>query len=287
MRAETVTGRVTFQVSELDKEDGVSVKSRGLVTYDPDTDDTVDFKSIVVANEQSTSGKEVIDKVVTFKGSSEAKNYTDLKVYVYNEKGYLSESASVKDDGWAGLDGLKVADGYRVLIEYVVDRQTAGTLYGDTNTAANGDGKDDRLQPVITVVKQIWDSEDFSAATESYVVNSGENVAKMIEDGDYANFPGWNAYEYDEDNDYVYVYNNALNNVTKDIEVKATWAVEKDNMDRFAPAATNDKDTNGDGKVSCDEYYGTTGLVWSDEKNTCVVESNGAVVVTIPNTATK
>ena len=83
----------------------------------------------------------------------------------------------------------------------------------------------------------------------------------------------------------VYIKNE---NVKEDVTVKADWAEDKAGLDRFAPAAAdNNLDTNGDGKVSCDEYYGTTGLEWSDKLNACVVSSTGDAVVTIPNTATK
>ena len=133
-------------------------------------------------------------------------------------------------------------------------------------------------------------SSDYNHVTFSYVVNKGDDVQSLIKSGEYANFPGWDdeyTYYYDKNGqtDYVLVYSNELSKVTADIEVD--WAEDKAGLDRFAPAATNDKDTNGDGKVSCDEYYGTTGLEWSDKLNACVVSSTGDAVVTIPNTATK
>ena len=41
-----------------------------------------------------------------------------------------------------------------------------------------------------------------------------------------------------------------------------------------------------DGVVTCDEYYGVTGLKWDDKKNACVTTSGNAVV-TVPDTSAR
>ena len=143
-----------------------------------------------------------------------------------------------------------------------------------------GDGTDDRLQKAYSVHLETGIDSGYYHLASTYYVNNSDDLVKLVTDGDYVNFPGWDYVEFDaEGNEYYYQYTIDGDDIYGDY-VKAKGP-------KFVTTSTNDKDTNGDGKVSCDEYYGTTGLVWSDEKNACVVESNGAVVVTIPNTATK
>ena len=295
MRAEEVTRTVNFRLSELDRESGASVKySTGKVTLDEDLQATVGNLSIGDTNIPAIGGslKSFVEGLVRFTRTSEASSYTDVTVVVYDNNGrFVDEWSNSTASDWESLYLIPVSTGYTVELSLTVDRQSAGERYVGATEAANPDGIDDRDQAVITVLKQhaidssVYDRPD---SESYYVVNKGDNVAKMIKDGDYYNFPYWSSVTTDDDgNYYVYAYDNALTKVTGDLEVKANWVEDEEGVDRFAPAATNDKDTNGDGKVSCDEYYGTTGLVWSDEKNACVVESNGAVVVTIPNTATK
>ena len=147
---------------------------------------------------------------------------------------------------------------------------------------AGSDDVDDRLQTTYGVHVETGIDSNLYEPVKPYTVNNGDNLAKKVASGDYVNLPGLYDEKYDsDDNEYVLVYT-----IDGD-DIYANWELASKVKDRFTAVSSNDKDTNGDGKVSCDEYYGTTGLVWSDEKNACVVESNGAVVVTIPNTATK
>ena len=149
---------------------------------------------------------------------------------------------------------------------------------------AGSDDVDDRLQTTYGVHVETGIDSNLYEPVKPYTVNNGDNLAKKVASGDYVNLPGLYNEKYDsDDNEYVLVYT-----IDGD-DIYANWEEASSVKARVVTkgSTTNDKDTNGDGKVSCDEYYGTTGLVWSDEKNACVVESNGAVVVTIPNTATK
>ena len=149
---------------------------------------------------------------------------------------------------------------------------------------AGADGKDDRLQKTYAVhVETGIDSDLYSPAVD-YTVNNTDDLAKLVKDGKYTNLPYLYDVAYDsDDNEYVLVYT-----IDGD-DIYANWEEASSVKARVVTkgSTTNDKDTNGDGKVSCDEYYGTTGLEWSDKLNACVVSSTGDAVVTIPNTATK
>ena len=208
--------------------------------------------------------------------------YLNMTVEVYRVNGASKGRTDVTGttEGNAVLAGSKVDYDYDIELSFEIDYigHDNGTVVG------YGNGVDDRKDEIVTLKVEGWDEGKDEVtgkySTTEYVVNDsnddGKELTAFIEGlAIYADY-----YVVDEDIYELVFY-------VKGDTVKADWAEDKAGLDRFAPAATNDKDTNGDGKVSCDEYYGTTGLVWSDEKNACVVESNGAVVVTIPNTATK
>ena len=73
-------------------------------------------------------------------------------------------------------------------------------------------------------------------------------------------------------------------------EAVGTWDVRPDkHQDRFGKVTStpeNTLDKDGDGVVTCDEYYGVTGLKWDATKNACVTTSGNAVV-TVPNTSAR
>ena len=147
---------------------------------------------------------------------------------------------------------------------------------------AGSDDVDDRLQTTYGVHVETGIDSNLYEPVKPYTVNNGDNLAKKVASGDYVNLPGLYDEKYDsDDNEYVLVYT-----IDGD-DIYANWELASKVKDRFTAVSSNDKDTNGDGKVSCDEYYGTTGLEWSDKLNACVVSSTGDAVVTIPNTATK
>ena len=160
------------------------------------------------------------------------------------------------------------------------------SYFYDTRTVdsvnAAPDKTDDRLQTTYSIHVETGIDTDLYNPAVSYTVDKGDNLAKKVASGDYVNLPGLYAEKYDsDDNEYVLVYT-----IDGD-DIYANWELASKVKDRFTAVSSNDKDTNGDGKVSCDEYYGTTGLEWSDKLNACVVSSTGDAVVTIPNTATK
>ena len=285
MRAEVKNGTFNIRLSQLDRETGARLTAtRGEFQYDT----AYGYQDLATTYVDGENMNEWMDweNLLDFRSGSSASEYTSFVLYVYDANGRFVASLDSLKDG-ANYSSVQIRDGYTIEIALMVDKNTEYTTVG-----TGADGTDDRLQPVITVVKQhdVGSSlYDRPTSADYYVVNEGDDVAALLESGDIWNFTGWDDYTYvaSTDKEYVRVYSEPLNKVTADIEVKADWAEDKAGLDRFAPAATNDKDTNGDGKVSCDEYYGTTGLEWSDKLNACVVSSTGDAVVTIPNTATK
>ena len=306
MRAEAGTVSVNIELSETDARlsysraelTGVAEGTKdSMLGYFIPVGTKTDLSNSVVNGSGEYLIHNLVANLITFKSSKvDAAKWTGAVVTIYDEAGrwvteFEYDNSVRAESDVTTLLHYPVKDGYTVNVALVVDGQSAGEYY--STNGGNGDGVDDRYQPVVTVVMQRTPfSAIMNSKTYSYVVNSGDNVQKLIEAGDYDNFPGWDdnmSTYYDSKNDveYIRVYSEDLTKVTEDIEVEATFVEDGKDVDRFTAVSSNDKDTNGDGKVSCDEYYKTTGLVWSDEKNACVVESNGAVVVTIPNTATK
>ena len=300
MRAEEEIS-IDFEISSVDRQSGAYYNAKRATMSVADSKDPQYFKDFTVDGDTNSINDtiytidDLVDSVVGMRAKTEINHWTSVVVTVYDAKGrYVSDYEIKKGTGWGNMTGLldePLYDGYTVSLQFVIDGQSYGEEFDDTYS--NPDTIDDRDQAVVTVVMARNPfSSDYNHVTFSYVVNKGDNVQSLIKSGEYANFPGWDdeyTYYYDKNGqtDYVLVYSDELSKVTADIEVKADWAEDKAGLDRFAPAATNDKDTNGDGKVSCDEYYGTTGLEWSDKLNACVVSSTGDAVVTIPNTATK
>ena len=151
--------------------------------------------------------------------------------------------------------------------------------HGPDNTGA--DDVDDRAQKAYSVYLETAPGSDLYKSPETYWTNPSDDVAKLVNGEKYVSLPGLDDFYPAAEFDYVYQYR-----IDGD-KIYGEWVEETKDFKPFSTSTTNDKDTNGDGKVSCDEYYGTTGLEWSDKLNACVVSSTGDAVVTIPNTATK
>ena len=277
MRAETVTDRVIvhFTVSETDAKDGVKV----IPSYR-------NWRSNTFTYEEGDYKTEVSDwSIASTVNPTQPFDFSDAKVAKNDAN--LTAEFSVR----VGNTELVKGDWNTVISKTGVFESSneitvvASFKYDKVGADMAGpDGKDDRLQKTYAVhVETDIDSDLYSPAV-GYTVNNTDDLAKLVKDGKYTNLPYLYDVDYDsDDNEYVLVYT-----IDGD-DIYANWEEASSVKARVVTkgSTTNDKDTNGDGKVSCDEYYGTTGLVWSDEKNACVVESNGAVVVTIPNTATK
>ena len=277
MRAETVTDRVIvhFTVSETDAKDGVKViPSYRNWRSDTFTYEEGDYKTTV-------SSWSIASKV----NPTQPFDFSDAKVAKNDAN--LTAEFSVR----VGNTELVKGDWNKVISETGVFESSneitvvASFKYDKVGAdMAGADGKDDRLQKTYAVHVETGIDSDLYSPAVGYTVNNTDDLAKLVKDGKYTNLPYLYDVAYDsDDNEYVLVYT-----IDGD-DIYANWEEASSVKARVVTkgSTTNDKDTNGDGKVSRDEYYGTTGLVWSDEKNACVVESNGAVVVTIPNTATK
>ena len=202
-----------------------------------------------------------------------------MTVYEVTSTGKVALDEATANAVLQGAQGIW-AD-MEIQVSFKIDYQHAGYQYIGWADTAYADGKDDRDQRVVSVKIEGWDESTDKATGKysevKYVVNDDKGLKSLVEG--LAEYDWY--YSVDEDVYELVFY-------VKGDTVTANW--EKNPESKYVngtPAADNELDTNGDGKISCDEYYKTTGLVWSDEKNACVVESNGAVVVTIPNTATK
>ena len=272
MRAaeKTYNYTINWEVSELDESDSVRVlpayrhvnlKSTltsvrpmdvmGLADGTLNVFGMVDFSKASVATQDDVSGIEV-----TFLSGNEY-----LGKWVPGDNSVMFESLLTSSR--TNITGV---------ISFTVD--THG-VDGQTTP----DGTDDREQKGYNVRLETNIGSDLYSIEPTYYVNANDDLVKKVSDGDYVNLPGLYASKWDGDQEYVYQYRIDGDTIYGD------WVKEGSAL--FAKSTTNDKDTNGDGKVSCDEYYGTTGLEWSDKLNACVVSSTGDAVVTIPNTATK
>ena len=275
MRAESVKIDVSFEVDDND----FYVATADKTFTDVSVSDLVDYiGGAKIAYDGDLDYVDMDDLV--YSGG-----YLNMTVEVYRVNGASKGRTDVTGttEGNAVLAGSKVDYDYDIELSFEIDYigHDNGTVVGF------GNGVDDRKDEIVTLKVEGWDEGKDEAtgkySTTEYVVNDsnddGKELTAFIEGlAIYADY-----YVVDEDI-YELVFYVKGNTVT------ANWEknVDEDNkIVNGTPAADNELDTNGDGKISCDEYYKTTGLVWSDEKNACVVESNGAVVVTIPNTATK
>ena len=270
MRAEEERISVRFELSETDMADGIRLGkdvNRTIRTTHPE-DSSWTMNSMVGWGLVPRLFSDIVD----FSKAKVAKNDE------YSNAEFLLKSGvtEIARGGWETFLNTDL-NGYTDVT--VVISTTYDKVGVDGTTE---DGIDDRLQTTYSVhVETGIDSNLYEPAT-SYTVNNTDDLAKLVASGDYVNLPGLYDEKYDsDDNEYVLVYT-----IDGD-DIYANWELASKVKDRFTAVSSNDKDTNGDGKVSCDEYYGTTGLEWSDKLNACVVSSTGDAVVTIPNTATK
>ena len=153
----------------------------------------------------------------------------------------------------------------------------------NSSIGLSGDGEvDDREQTFYNVYLETSVGSGYYHPAVTYVTDKGDDLVKLVNDGEYENLPGLESDTEKNGKYYVYEYT-----VDGD-DIYGNW-VEYDEKDenRFAssePENTLDKD--GDGIVTCDEYYGVTGLKWDDKKNACVTTSGNAVV-TVPDTSAR
>ena len=185
---------------------------------------------------------------------------------------------------------LKDGDEVIVLFHTVIDYYGEGDVYDAKDASyGNPDKIDDREQTVVTIEQETW--SDIKGAgtgkytTVQYVTDGTEDqLVELIKD-----LP-----EYDETHRVGSGKDRKTYRLVYDIngdEVTAEWDVRPDkDEDRFGEIKSstpeNSLDKDGDGVVTCDEYYGVTGLKWDATKNACVTTSGNAVV-TVPNTSAR
>ena len=262
MRAESVKIDVSFEVDDND----FYVATADKTFTDVSVSDLVDYIGAKIAYDGDLDYVDMDDLV--YSGG-----YLNMTVEVYRVNGANKGRTDITGTQEATdlLNGSVLANDYDIELSFEIDYigHDNGTVVG------YGNGVDDRKDEIVTLKVEGWDEGKDEAtgkySTTEYVADDKDTLEGILNSLYDSNVVDGDIYEL------VFYVNGTT--------VTGVW--EKEPEKNIVWNAGNSLDLNGDGKVSCDEYYGTTGLVWSDEKNACVVESNGAVVVTIPNTATK
>ena len=146
------------------------------------------------------------------------------------------------------------------------------------------DSVDDADQDVVTFRVEGWNETTNKATGKydeaDYVASSDESIEAIIQDLNRY----YDAYLVEDDlYELVFYVKNGV--------VTANWEKNVDPEDKIVygtptEETENPLDKDGDGIVTCDEYYGVTGLKWDDKKNACVTTSGNAVV-TVPDTSAR
>ena len=262
---------VTISVSELDAEDGITVNK--YLRRNTVLEAEISTLSDLINDVNEDHSEATLSTIVKIPAKSVAgqakKTFNDLHWSI--RSGVVELEGGDWDDVFDyDLSGLGSVE---VVLSLTVDN------HGPDNTKA--DDVDDRAQKAYSVYLETAPGSDLYKSPETYWTNPSDDVAKLVNGEKYVGLPGLDDFYAAAEFDYVYQYR-----IDGD-KIYGEWVEETKDFKPFSTSTTNDKDTNGDGKVSCDEYYGTTGLEWSDKLNACVVSSTGDAVVTIPNTATK
>ena len=264
---------VSFTVSELDAKDGITVNKhmrRNTVTEDK-VASLYELFGVVNAEESTVT----VDNLLTIPAKSLA-NQAGVTSTSDLEFSVRSGSVELYSGSWEDVrnQDLRGLGSVQVVVSLTVDKE-------GVDNSGKADGIDDRAQKAYSVYLETAPGSDLYKSPVPYWTNPSDDVAKLVNGEKYVNLSGLDAFYPAAEFDYVYQYR-----IDGD-KIYGEWVEETKDFKPFSTSTTNDKDTNGDGKVSCDEYYGTTGLEWSDKLNACVVSSTGDAVVTIPNTATK
>ena len=254
-----------FRVNKVLTEDGTGVWG-GINLTSADIKYTGDLSYVNVKRDMGTGNLPIVYTVYELDGANK-----------------LEVTDSRRADVLNGATGDLTSD-YLVLVDFKIDYQTAGSVYASEFANQYPDGIDDRDQDVVTLKVEGWYDTDDKASdkynTYKYVVdenNTIESVIKGLTIYSKVKVVGADIYEY-----VFYV---------KGDTVTANWEknVDADHKIVNGTPATqpeNPLDKDGDGIVTCDEYYGVTGLKWDDKKNACVTTSGNAVV-TVPDTSAR
>ena len=199
------------------------------------------------------------------------------EIYIRNNKGTRSVVSGV----W-GVDGIGTAldnlkDGDLVIVEFApkIDCYSVGDLYDAESVAKpNADGTDDRKQEIATIKTETWsdlnDKGTGKYATYNFVYDGKEaTLKKLIENLD--EFTESHRVGSGKDRKtYRLVFDINGDKAVGEWDVRPY--VDEDRYGAVTPETPeNTLDKDGDGIVTCDEYYGVTGLKWDDKKNACVL----------------
>ena len=218
------------------------------------------------------------------------------EVYVIHRNGSSELVYSAKSfDGnvITALGALSLSDEDEILVEVtpMIDSYSVGDAYSSEKVlaGAKADGTDDRKQTIVTIENETWSEVKDAGSgkfTTSYYVTDGKEatLVDLIEDS-----KAYDEYHRVGSGKDRKTY-RLVWNINGD-EATGEWDVRPDkDEDRFGEVKSttpeNTLDKNGDGIVTCDEYYGVTGLKWDDKKNACVTTSGNAVV-TVPDTSAR
>ena len=212
--------------------------------------------------------------------------YLNMTVEVYRVNGANKGRTDVTGtaEGDAVLAGSKIDWDYDVELSFVIDY----IGHNNETIVGYGNGVDDRKDEIVTLKVEGWDEGKDEPtgkySTTEYVVNDknddGKELAAFLEGlAIYADY-----YVVDEDVYELVFY-------VKGSVVTANWEKNVDEDGKIVKGTPSEEtenplDKDGDGIVTCDEYYGVTGLKWDDKKNACVTTSGNAVV-TVPDTSAR
>ena len=241
--------RIHFVMSDTDTKDGLRIvpeyrNKKFTLGYDDDVDTTGSFK----LNHDQLLGTAITDDdIIDWSKAKVAKN-DDFASVEYSVRNGNTEIT--KGDLTAILSSAPFAGSVRDVTIYVTVTYDKVGVDGD-NTP---DKVDDRTQKAYSVHLETAIDSGLYKVAETYRVNNNDDLVKLVTNGDYVNLPGWDTPAYDaEGNEYYYQYTIDGDDIYGDY-VKASHS-------SFASKATpeNTLDKDGDGVVTCDEYYGVTG----------------------------
>ena len=249
---------VRFEMSELDQNDGLRIKARqNVYSYVAKLQEGT-YSTWSIEDITGLNGWGTVSGIIDYsKGKviDSAADVTNVSFTVVNTKNE-SILATVDDNESQGLftdrileDGSDVT----VIVNLTRDVRSADETL---DQAAPADNVDDRLQKTYGVYLEKSPETGLYYLAANYTVNAKDDVAKLVNNGDYINLPDFDV-PAASDNDYVYEY------YFKDGAIYGTYV--KAEYSKFVGEATqpeNTLDKDGDGIVTCDEYYGVTGLKW-------------------------
>ena len=211
MRAEEKVLRATVRVemSELDQKDGLKLKARSSVyTFSTkvDSKDSTDY-AWDISQITGLSGWGQLSSTVDFSNGKVIQSASDVDAISYTVIDTKNENilATVTDAEDAGLFTEKFihnGDDVTVIVNFTVDRRSADST---SDAAYPADDVDDRLQTTYGVYLEKSPNTGLYYLAANYTVNSDDDVAKLVNNGDYVGLPEFDV-PASSDSEYVYEY---------------------------------------------------------------------------------